>query len=694
MSMAEIESPRARTRVAPAPAPVARDAREGAAATSTPNTPKSITELYPEYLAARRRALDAVRENNAVAARIAADLPLLPSDHDLAEAPAWRLIDWGKNGDVGESDPARCTYQRAIARHPLYKQYEQLCRAEMAAEKVEDALGIAVEKTKPRDYREIILKAQCYASSYGGNETEEHDEPGLNELNRRIAEMLLILELPPRPASPYDIDIDHLLARTGKWSDHDIAHAVDIAISYFGWWSMLPGLPDDKADDARSAEICRYYGDFTEAIHNSPAQGPVGAAAKLRIIVFDRDNGIAVDDDQVTAALKQMTDALVASSKPKASVRPPHPAPSIASPSTISRRPFAMSRKTALERSETAAHALIAKPTSTWTAADTTAAFGLLKKFDLHLEYRPETPFNELQNAMGAAPISSFPAALAKVRWITEQPAAEINERQAWEPAAYRTLRDFLSPTNDFVAELGLRTGQAIRRAEEAGEVFDGPACDAAISEMEAIDGLVEALVPTSLQGVITQMVVAMSHLENLKAMTFDGIVADDIRESIERAHGLLDRALPVLAVIAGVDLQSDLAADYRVSSVLRTVVRPPSPYDAEIEKLIAAAGTWSDFDMPKAIGLIRSFVDWSNKLPDDDDDTVDQITDLCMEYIGHLEKVLRVARVVGPAGAEAMAKYLKSEADSGTFPELLVSATANLEAYLASAPEAVKEAA
>ena len=71
---------------------------------------------------------------------------------------------------------------------------------------------------------------------------------------------------------------------------------------------------------------------------------------------------------------------------------------------------------------------------------------------------------------MGAAPIGSLPAALAKIRWLIEQPGGEMPERQPWEPSAYRTFRDFLSPKKDFVAELGLRTGQAIRRAQESSK--------------------------------------------------------------------------------------------------------------------------------------------------------------------------------------------------------------------------------
>jgi hypothetical protein len=231
-------------------------------------------------------------------------------------------------------------------------------------------------------------------------------------------------------------------------------------------------------------------------------------------------------------------------------------------------------RPALIDRNKEAGRTLAAKPPAKWTDADTLTAGSLLMKY--RGKAYDSSPMVELENAMGAAPARSFPAALAKIGWLIEQPGGELPDWLDWEPAAYRTLRDFLSPKDDYVAELGVRMGRTIRRAQLADSNFHDPTFHTAIRELEAIDGLIEASVPTSLQGVTTQLVVAMGHLENLRVMTESDddadvvIHADDIHDFVERTKGLLDAAVPVLAAITGIDLKKDLAADYRVMSLNR----------------------------------------------------------------------------------------------------------------------------
>jgi hypothetical protein len=157
----------------------------------------------------------------------------------------------------------------------------------------------------------------------------------------------------------------------------------------------------------------------------------------------------------------------------------------------------------------------------------------------------------------------------------------------------------FPPPKDDFVAQLGLRATQTINRARLADAEFNNPDYGAAIRELEAIDGLIEASVANSLPGVATQLVVAMGHLEQLRVMTECNDDADlmvhapDIREFVERTKGLLDLAVPVLAGIAGVDLVTDLAVNYRALSIDKNGSSDPapvSPTDNPTESLKEAA--------------------------------------------------------------------------------------------------------
>jgi len=260
-----------------------------------------------------------------------------------------------------------------------------------------------------------------------------------------------------------------------------------------------------------------------------------------------------------------------------------------------------MPRKSAIDRNKEAAHALVACPASNWTNADIVAAHALLLKFNRGSgnEDYDDAPFTALEEALGKAPATNVPAALAKASWLIEQPGAGAAERHPWERAAYHTLRDFLSPKDDFVAELGHRAVQIIRRARLADIEFDDPNFHAAVAELEATDGLIEASVATSLFGVATQLVVAMGHLEQLKVMTECNDDADlmvhasDIREFVQRIKGLLAVAAPALAQIAGIDLLADLAVDYRtiwISEDQSPDDRPPPSADNATEALKEAA--------------------------------------------------------------------------------------------------------
>jgi hypothetical protein len=224
-----------------------------------------------------------------------------------------------------------------------------------------------------------------------------------------------------------------------------------------------------------------------------------------------------------------------------------------------------MQRKSALERNQDAAHALIAKPAEGWTGADTVAAYNLLKKFNRH--EHPAAPFNLLEQAMGRAPVSNFAAALVKIRWFTEQPGGaldEYTERQEWEPAAYRTLRDFLSPKADFVAELGRTMGHVIRRIVAADRLQQTKKVNSLTDELYAVEALIEVSKPTTLAGIAGQLVLAIGHLELITNMNPKGGDAQAIREYALKTRGMLALATTALAEIAGVDLEADYRASYR----------------------------------------------------------------------------------------------------------------------------------
>jgi len=216
-----------------------------------------------------------------------------------------------------------------------------------------------------------------------------------------------------------------------------------------------------------------------------------------------------------------------------------------------------MPRKSAIDRNTEAARALVACPASNWTNANIVAAQTLLSEFNagsLSCDY-DDAPFNALEEAMGAAPISSFPAALAKVVWLLEQPGGEAPARQKWEPSAYETLRDFLSPKEDFVAELGRRAGALIREESWPG----------ADPRLEAMEALIEVSHPTGLAGVTVQVLMAIRNLLDIGAIARER-TDEDLVDRIHRTQNMLEKAAPVLADIAGVDLDADYGAYYGTS--------------------------------------------------------------------------------------------------------------------------------
>jgi hypothetical protein len=92
------------------------------------------------------------------------------------------------------------------------------------------------------------------------------------------------------PECPYQDATEGLLFRFGKWGDQDLADAAEVAIAYRAWLlDVMRAMPDGTAhrDEIHEHLYLRLWC-LADAIRIAPVAGPLGAAAKLRLLL-DQD---------------------------------------------------------------------------------------------------------------------------------------------------------------------------------------------------------------------------------------------------------------------------------------------------------------------------------------------------------------------------------------------------------------------
>jgi hypothetical protein len=153
-------------------------------------------------------------------------------------------------------------------------------------------------------------------------------------------------------------------------------------------------------------------------------------------------------------------------------------------------------------------------------------------------------------------------------RW----PASNRNTRPASVGiCTYLTLLDFLTPKSDFVADLGQRLGSII--SDKQGDDAVGGRLTALDAQQEAVERLIEMSHPTTLAGVAAQVLLAIRNLLDIGAIANER-TGEDLVSYIERTREMLEAAAPLLADIAGVDLDADYGAFYGTACCSRQKCR------------------------------------------------------------------------------------------------------------------------
>jgi hypothetical protein len=332
-----------------------------------------------------------------------------------------------------------------------------------------------------------------------------------------------------------------------------------------------------------------------------------------------------------------------------------------------------MPRNPILIQNQDAALALVAKPSPTWGDDDVLTAYGLLTTF-AEIDH-PNAPFNALEAAMAAAPVVGFPAALAKARWLIEQP--EDDGRLEWEPVAIESLRDFLSPKDDFVADLGLRMGAIIDGKQEED-------CDALDAQQEAVQALIEVSPPTSIAGITVQVLLAIRNLLDIGGYAHEH-EDERLMGLIDRTKAMLEIAAPVLADIAGVDLDADYGADYGTSCGERQKSKrrsptpidevsrdeaapqpagiPVNPWAESIANYVAApAEWWNDDRLADAVALEAECSEWVSSACDSKPPrSGEEFEAITMPHCDLMSAIM-AAPVQGVIGARAKLRALKTD--------------------------------
>ena len=327
----------------------------------------------------------------------------------------------------------------------------------------------------------------------------------------------------------------------------------------------------------------------------------------------------------------------------------------------------------------TAADTLIAKPVESWTSPDVVEAVDLLIILsNQNVDDAAYGRFPALEAAVANAPVTTSAAALAKLLWIDQQPEPE--ERQDWEPAALESIRAFLSPKTDFVADLGYRMGSIID--DKQGK--DHEPWKALDIQQEAVEALIAVSTPVSLAGVAAQVLLAIRHLLEIEEIAAGDERNEDLRELSERTMKMLELAAPILADIAGVDLNADFGAYYgttcgdrqvgasRQDLVTETEAAesdtapediPVNPWAELIAGYIAApAEWWNDDRLSDAVLTEATCREWvsaqCNTEPPPSSEKFDAIT----QPICDLISAIMAAPVEGVVGARAKLRLLKTD--------------------------------
>jgi len=92
------------------------------------------------------------------------------------------------------------------------------------------------------------------------------------------------------PACPYQEAAEAVLFRFSEWNDQDVAEAVRVVIAYRAWhWRTVDALSnEDGTQDEIGDQLYLRLGCLEEAIRIARVTGPVGAAAKIRLLL-DQD---------------------------------------------------------------------------------------------------------------------------------------------------------------------------------------------------------------------------------------------------------------------------------------------------------------------------------------------------------------------------------------------------------------------
>lgn len=119
--------------------------------------------------------------------------------------------------------------------------------------------------------------------------------------------------------------------------------------------------------------------------------------------------------------------------------------------------------------------------------------------------------------------------------------------------------------SSDFVEHLAVRLGSATRRNQLADEARDSLGASEAYNEMDGLERAIEGCVASSLPGVVAQVMMATGNL-GLSLDYREPEELADREELVGRSLRALQRALPVLADLGGVDLLA-YGADWRTDA-------------------------------------------------------------------------------------------------------------------------------
>jgi hypothetical protein len=106
------------------------------------------------------------------------------------------------------------------------------------------------------------------------------------------------------PPCPYAEETETLLFNFGRWTDQDLAKAVDLEIEYRAWLRRTTDEVTDDAADEINEHLFLRLDCLANAVRLAPVTGVLGAHAKLRMLLDeDADAVDRVDTAEVLATI-------------------------------------------------------------------------------------------------------------------------------------------------------------------------------------------------------------------------------------------------------------------------------------------------------------------------------------------------------------------------------------------------------